>query len=268
MNRLSAADIICIGAQRAMTSWLHRILSVHPDTSAFPNCDPITSTSKEAHYWDWNHHRGQDWYRILMRPLNDAQLSLDFTPEYAFMSAENIAECRAINPTAKIIYILRDPLARAISAIRMRTMWATQNASADEHQITFGRDFLYRCQNAQIWQQGAYAANVQRWRAQYPDLLLVNYEHLQRNPMDEIKRIFDHCQLSFDDLPAPTRDKIQSRSSEVIWKTHPYQLDSDCLYFLHGVTWPERNAAESELGMRFEEGADLRFPDGANFLEA
>ena len=52
MTRSSAADILCIGAQRAMTSWLHHGFSSHPDVWAFPNFEPLTSTSKEAHYWD------------------------------------------------------------------------------------------------------------------------------------------------------------------------------------------------------------------------
>lgn len=257
MTRTSAADILCIGAQRAMTSWLHRILSLHPQTSAFPNFEPLTSTTKEAHYWDWNHKRGADWYRTLMRPANDAHLSLDFTPEYAFLNSAQIAECHAINPTAKIIYILRDPLARAVSAIRMRTMWAKNSVPADQHAIAYGNEFLERCRNARLWEQGAYAANTRRWREQYPDLLLLNYEDLRHDPMTAIRRILTHCALPFETLPEPTQDAIEKRSHEVIWHTHPYPLDADCLHYLHGLTWFDRNAAETELGMTFTEGRAL-----------
>lgn len=254
MTRDSAADILCIGAQRAMTSWLHRVLSAHPDTWAFPNFDPVTSTSKEAHYWDWNRHRGDDWYRVLMRPLDDDHQSLDFTPEYAFLKDAQIAECRAINPTAKVIYILRDPLARAISAIRMRTMWATNGQSPDSHTITFGRDFLERCKNARLWEQGAYARNAKRWRRHYPNLLLINFEDLRDAPMQTLAKIFDHCALNTSDLADHVKLEIEHRAKDVVWKTPAYQLDADCLHFLRGVTWPEKRAAESELGMTFDEG--------------
>lgn len=257
MIRASAADILCIGAQRAMTSWLHRILTAHPDTWAFPNFDPVTSTSKEAHYWDWNRHRGADWYRVLMRPLNDAHQSLDFTPEYAFLQDQDIADCKTLNPTAKVIYILRDPLARAVSAIRMRTMWATNSAAPDSHKIQFGPDFLNRCQHAQLWQQGAYAANAHRWRQHYPNLLILNFEDLSRDPLPTLQRIFAHCDLRYDDLPDRIKETIAHRSTEVIWKTPAYTLDADCLRFLHGATWPERRAAETELGMTFAEGGAL-----------
>ena len=183
MSRRNAADILCIGAQRAMTSWLHQVLAAHPQTWVFPNFEPLTSTSKEAHYWDRNAKRGPDWYKVMMRPLDDTLQSLDFTPEYAFLSNDQIAECKALNPDAKLIYILRDPLARAVSAIRMHTMWATQNAEAQAHQVTFGAAFLKRCQHARLWDHGAYCANIRRWRRRYPDLLVLNFEDLKHDPV-------------------------------------------------------------------------------------
>ncbi len=64
--RENVTDILCIGAQKASTSWLHHVINAHQRTYAFPNSEPVTSTDKEAHFWDWNHHRGLDWYRNLM----------------------------------------------------------------------------------------------------------------------------------------------------------------------------------------------------------
>ena len=121
--RTNITDILCIGCQKGSTSWLHSVLSCHPDTHAFPNSKPVTSTNKEAHFWDWNHQRGVDWYRTLMTPPEPHLLTMDFTPEYAFLPDAKIAECKALNPTAKIIYILRDPTARAVSAQRMQMLW-------------------------------------------------------------------------------------------------------------------------------------------------
>src|SRR6056297_1799218 len=114
-ERENITDILCIGCQKGSTSWLHSVLNSHTGTYAFPNSEPVTSTSKEAHFWDWNHDRGVDWYRSLMTPDDPAKLALDFTPEYATLTNDQIAECKALNPTARVIYILRDPLARAVS---------------------------------------------------------------------------------------------------------------------------------------------------------
>lgn len=257
MTRASAADILCIGAQRSMTSWLHRVMAAHPKTWAFPNFEPVTSTSKEAHYWDWNQRRGDDWYRVLMRPLNDDLQSLDFTPEYAFLSNDQIAHCKRLNPTAKVIYILRDPLARAVSAIRMHTLWATKNAAPKEHTVSFGPAFLERCQRAHLWDHGAYAANVRRWRRHYPDLLLLNYEDLRADPIAGMHRILGHCDLPYDSLSEADRATLHDRAKTIVWHSPPYPLDADCLHFLHGVTWSQRHDTQVALGMTFTEGDTL-----------
>ena len=254
MTRENAADILCIGAQRAMTSWLHQALAAHPDTWSFPNFEPVTSTSKEAHFWDWNHKRGADWYRVLMRPLNDALKSLDFTPEYAFLDERQISECKALNPTAKVIYILRDPLARAVSAIRMRTLWASKTAPADTVRVTYGQDFLERCRNAHLWEHGAYAANLRRWRHAWPDLLVLDFEDLRADPLAGLRRVLDHCDLGWDSLDDGARDRLSDRAGRHVWATPPYAFDADCLHFLHGTLWPDREAIRAEAGLTFAEG--------------
>lgn len=257
MSRVNVADILCIGAQRSMTSWLHNVMTAHPGVSAFPNFQPVTSTSKEAHYWDWNHDRGADWYRVLMRPLDDGRMSIDATPDYAFLTPAQIGECKALSPQARVIYVLRDPLARAVSAIRMHTMWATGGAAAEDHRITLDKAFLDRCQHARIWDHGAYVANVERWRAQYPDLLVVNYEDLRADPRAGVRRLATHCGLPWDTLDDVSREKIHKRADRTLWQTTAYPMDADCIHFLNGALMHEREAAERRLGMVFTEGAQL-----------
>jgi hypothetical protein len=235
-----------------MTSWLHQVLAAHPGTWAFPNFEPVTSTSKEAHYWDWNHRRGPDWYRVLTRPLDDTLKSLDFTPEYAFLDGGQIDECKALNPEATVIYLLRDPLARAISAIRMHTMWATKNAAPEDHRIAFDRHFRERCSNARLWKHGDYAANADRWRKRYPNLVILNYEDLAADPVAGADRIVAACDLP--SLIGPARDLFEARARRMIWQTPRYALDDDCIHFLHGALWPQRQACAEALGLTFTEG--------------
>lgn len=255
--RENCADILCIGVQKASTSWLHHVLNAHPRTYAFPNMEPVTSTNKEAHFWDWNHKRGADWYRGLMTPPDPAQLSMDFTPEYALMSDAQIAECKALNPTAKVIYVLRDPLARAVSALRMHVLWRTKHADKAEVEIEFDDAFLKLVQDARIFDMSSYVANYQRWAKQYDSILVLNYEEILRDPEGIIARLYDHVGLSFEDMPPEARAEFDIRMKKRVWASTPYPVRSDVLYFLHGLLWPKRQAAEALFGMRFGEFEDV-----------
>ncbi len=250
MTRPNHADILCIGAQRAMTSWLHNVLSLHPGTWAFPDFSPVTSTRKEAHFWDWNHHRGREWYRFLMTPLDDRSLkSMDFTPDYALLNDSQIAECKALNPTARVLYILREPRARAVSALRMHTMWATDNAPAERVQITFDQAFLNRVQGARLQAHGDYAGNLQRWRQHYPDLLVLDFAALAAAPEAGMAQVLAHCDLPVEALG--DNAAYAGRLHQRVWHAPDYPLSADCLNFLDGMMWREREAAEAETGIRF-----------------
>jgi len=257
MTRENVADILCIGAQRSMTSWLHHVLAAHPETSPFPNFNPVTSTSKEAHFWDWNRHRGIDWYRRLMRPWNDAHKTLDFTPEYAFLTAQKIAECKSLNPSAKVIYILRDPMARAMSALRMHTLWAIGGDAPENTRITYDTAFTDRCRNARLWQHAAYCDNIYRWRAAYPDMLILNFEELRADPVAGAEQVMDFCGLNSATLEDEQRADLKDRAQQVIWKTPAFPFHPDCLHFLSGMTDGESARLNRDFGFQFSETQGL-----------
>ncbi|MCH8465285.1 MAG: sulfotransferase [Roseinatronobacter sp.] len=252
-QRENCADILCIGAQKASTSWLHHVVNAHPRTYAFPDSEPTTSTVKEAHFWDWNHARGEEWYRTLLAPPQPEMLSMDFTPEYALMSDEQIAECKRLSPKARVIYVLRDPLARAISALRMYTLWRKGGAGAEDVEIGLGEEFLALMREAKIAEMSSYMANYQRWANHYPDTLVLNYEDIVATPEAVIARVFAHCGLEIDTMPPDARAKFDARMQKRVWASVPYPVKSDLLYFLHGFLWPKRQAAERFFKLRFTE---------------
>ena len=145
---------VCIGAQKAGTTWLARMLARHDEVFMTP--------VKEIHYFDhiagltdhlgprkrrsryrkyhqrlwtqwskWREHRAQgDWYRNYMRPTLDdgwyASLFTDrggrrvageITPEYALIGESGLGHLKRLAPDARVIFVMRNPVTRAWSQI-------------------------------------------------------------------------------------------------------------------------------------------------------
>lgn len=143
---------VCVGAQKAGTTWLMAALDQHPDIFATP--------VKEIHYFDhvrgvtshlsdrkrrarrrkylqrlvldwprFKDYRDQwSWYRAYMRsPIDDAwyeelfrhrdgaKVAGEATPEYAILGQEGFRHIKQLAPEAKAIFVMRNPLDQAWS---------------------------------------------------------------------------------------------------------------------------------------------------------
>lgn len=134
-------DFLVIGAQRAGTTWLHRVLRQHPELWLTP--------VKELHYFDkpgivrtitdanerqrvgrklraaepgwqlryWFGRRNDTWYASLFRNARARGLVAgEITPAYATLPVEVLRRIRDMNDAVRLIYIMRDPVDRAWSA--------------------------------------------------------------------------------------------------------------------------------------------------------
>ncbi|MEL6539123.1 MAG: sulfotransferase [Bacteroidota bacterium] len=141
-------DFICIGAQKAGTTWLHHQLNQHPEVWMPP--------VKELHFFDQQDVsrriyllfrkgrrkrttinqlrrvvRGDEprWmltylftkrtpsnYTKLFYP-QEYQISGECTPAYARLELEAVAKIAQLEPQPKIIYLLRNPVDRAWSQV-------------------------------------------------------------------------------------------------------------------------------------------------------
>lgn len=145
---------VCIGAQKAGTTWLARVLSRHHQIFVTP--------VKEIHYFDhitgltshlnprkkrsrfrkyrqrmwtqwhkWREHRAQaPWYRAYMREGHDdawyaslfaarggKTVAGEATPEYALIGEAGLRHIKRLAPDARIIYIMRNPVTRSWSQL-------------------------------------------------------------------------------------------------------------------------------------------------------
>lgn len=158
-------DFLVLGAQRAGTTWLDRVLRAHPGVY-------LPTRRKEVHFFDQHFARGEHWYRSFFPPAEAASRYRrigEITPRYLFDPAVP-SRIAALLPEARLVAILRDPVARLYSQyalhVRDRAERRPFDRFAAEHRDAFAR--------------GLYGQQLERYRAHFPpgQLLVLIFEEV------------------------------------------------------------------------------------------
>jgi hypothetical protein len=198
-------DFLVIGAQRAGTSSLYRYLGEHP--WVWP------ASRKETEYFSVRYDYGEDWYRAhfplavtraLTRAIGRGFASFEATPDYLFhpLAAERAAR---LVPGARIIVLLRDPVARAFSHYRHSVRLGRETLPFEEaiereasrlegEAERLVRDCSYRASSYLTFSyqaRGFYAEQLERWFRHYPRdrVLVLRSEELFRDPAASLESI-------------------------------------------------------------------------------
>jgi len=237
-----ARHFLCIGAQRAGTSWLFANLRQHPEVwipplkelHYFDGWLPlplICSILDPRSFWlykeavtrllwpkgDWDRsHPG--WYlRCLLMPRTDrwytslfsgmGRVVGDLTPAYATIGETRVRRARALLPDAKIIYILRDPTERVWSqtALHFAHWWGKGMDSVGEEQID-----LYLRRGRYV-RHSEYLCNLAAWEQHYPpaQIGVFFYDQLAEAPAEFLAQVCRFLQVDDDGSLFP--QSIQER---------------------------------------------------------
>jgi Sulfotransferase family len=113
MNNAKMPNLFVVGAMKAATTSLHNYLALHPDI--FMTRKPWKEPGFFVKEMNWD--KGMAWYLGLFEEAGEeryrGESTTDYTkaPHYAGVPERIHAAC----PDAKIIYVMRDPIERAIS---------------------------------------------------------------------------------------------------------------------------------------------------------
>ena len=106
---------LCIGGQRCGTTRLHRVLDAHPLISMTQA--GVDAMNKEIHYFDQLVlTRTLHWYEA---HFLSSGLSGEITPAYSILPDQAVKAISEYLPESKIIFLVRNPLDRIWSQIRM-----------------------------------------------------------------------------------------------------------------------------------------------------
>jgi hypothetical protein len=196
-------DFLIVGAQRSGTTNLYDLLVRHP------SIDP--ASHKEVHFFDYHYRRGDRWYRgNFPDPRGDSGgefICGEATPTYiGYESAP--ARIRDLVPDAKLIVLLREPVARAVShyhhfcrlgneerSFEDAIAWEYGYLSAGSRPLLL--DSPERGSDPIYLSLSAYAPQLERWFSTFPrdQLFVAPAEELFENQEELLARLGEFLEL-------------------------------------------------------------------------
>jgi hypothetical protein len=171
-------NLVVIGAERCGTSSLHRYLRSHPQV--------FMSEKKELNFFvaerEWR--RGRSWYERQFP--TDAPVRGESSPAYtAYPVFSGVpARLAALVPDAQLVYLVRDPVERTISAIHLaRALGIDQRPAAEA---------LSDLDKSPYVAQSRYATQLEQYIAHFPAeaIAVVDSAELRSRPVETMRRIF------------------------------------------------------------------------------
>lgn len=248
MNQLPS--FLCVGTQKAGTSWLYEQLRQHPSVWMPP--------IKELHYFDhlycaanqswtkWHIEQGakkiirhqiehgkpvdftyiryiaamackpmftEQWYRQAFdRPAAKGKILGDITPEYCAIGDDGIAYVKRLLGDVNILWIVRDPVERALSQLRMNA--ERRGVSSDAPLDTW----MELAGSAELLDRGDYCDYMPRWEKAFgrQAILFVPFKHIAEQPQQVLSSVETFIGAShWHDYPAPDKKIHASKAFAV-----------------------------------------------------
>lgn len=193
-------NLLVIGAQKAGTSSLHRYLDLHPQISM--------SHPKELSFFMLYPEPSEEeveWYRLHFAV--HARVRGESSPNYTcYPQVKGIPErIHRLIPDAKLIYMVRDPIERAVSSyLHSRAMGGETRPIADALDDPNTWYISRSCYYAQLEQYLPYFRQEQ--------ILVVAQEELLRQRAETMRRIFRFLEVD-DSFSSPGFDQMWEVSS-------------------------------------------------------
>lgn len=171
-------NVVVIGAQKCGTSTLHYYLRLHPEVSG--------STPKELDFFiaERNWPLGVDWYRGHFDP--EATVRLESSPNYtAYPHFDGVAErMHETVPGAKLIYLVRDPVAR------IEAHWVHNYAKRRERGTLL--ETIVHPSTTYI-QRSLYFSQLERFLRHYDRsrVLVLDQDDLRHRRAETLRRVFE-----------------------------------------------------------------------------
>lgn len=266
--------LICFGAQKSGTTWLHAQTKHHPQIHF--------SRYKEVHFFDHVHLNGTlasqrkarrlarvlknnekafiDYYRArgtakdplgigeLVAPINDdwyldlfaeakGKYVADFTPEYALIGQSGVDHVKRLSKDQRVVFIMREPLARSLSCLKYVAQNRKLDLSAMSESEMLALADLHPVKNFSV-----YSPTIKLIRKNFaPEKVkFMVFEKVMGDPKAALQDFYAWLDL---DVPALSDTVLQ----EKVNATQPFKFPDKVVDVLRARTEPERVACAQLL---------------------
>jgi hypothetical protein len=210
IERVHRPDFLIIGAQKCGTTWLWEIIKQHPGTDL--------GKEKEIQFFSAtnNYRRGREWYYAHFKKLDAKKMIGEASTDYLYdrilidnITSDTLLPCipelvKNELPDVKILYILRDPVRRAISAYRHHLQYRRFSPKTGLVEAAKKHPRL------RIIERGYYAHYLELWQKHFhPNQMhsLVFEEDVVRHPEKSIQDVYTFLGLDREFAPKDIQKK-------------------------------------------------------------
>lgn len=176
-------EFIIAGASKTGSTWLVRCFDEHPEVFA-----PLITPE----YFSTNFDKGQAWYESLYANPGDAKVLVDKSTSY-IVDPQAPARMHAAVPDAHLIFMLRDPIERAISHYNM---WLRGGRCGDniDDVLVPGHELV---------DEGLYFTQISRFLDYYPkeQVTILFYDDLKADAKAFARKVFTLIGVDADFVP-------------------------------------------------------------------
>jgi len=228
-------DFLCVGAQKAGTSWLYANLRRHPK---------IVMRRKEIHYFDkpyymnkplpsrmmdhrfrvafvrsftrhwrrltpmqimWNMRyffgaRSDEWYASMFQERSGV-ITGDVTPAYSILDEPTVRHIAEMMPELKVILLLRNPIERAYSAANMtRNSWQKFSGKKGDRANAWAfEDYVRYFESQWVIERGDYPRIIANWSRYFESnqFFIGFFEDIARNPAVLLDEVCSFLDIGF-----------------------------------------------------------------------
>lgn len=169
-------NFIGIGAQKCASTWVHRVLSDHPEAAIYQG--------KESDFFSTYYSRGYQWYEKQIGGVSSVSAIGEISPSY-FADSDTPDRVFLYNSEMRIVLLLRDPIERAYS----NHLHVVRQEYFTGEKLSF-EDGLEN--NPMYLEQSRYAKHLARWLNIFPEnqVLVMFQEDIRDDPKKQARNLY------------------------------------------------------------------------------